>query len=67
MFEIQSKETWQGMEGLFPSLEHMKITKGTGPSIRRSKRPLLTCCIRCKRFHLIFSEFGKKFKLGNKY
>ena len=27
--------------------EHMQIPNGTGPGVRRSKRPLLACHTRC--------------------
>ena len=28
--------------------EHLQIPNGTGPGVRRSKRPLLACRTRCK-------------------
>ena len=49
MFEFNSPETRQVQERLVSILEHLQVPKLTGPGVRRSKRPLLTCRTRCKR------------------
>ena len=47
------------------TLEQMQVPNGTGPGVRRSKRPLLASRTRCN----VLCEppkFGNKVKIGNK-
>ena len=47
------------------TLEQMQVQNGTGPGVRRSKRPLLasrTCCNVLRKP----PKFGHKIKIGNK-
>ena len=46
--KLKSPETRQVQEILVSTLEHLQVPKWTGPSVRRSKRPLLACRTRCK-------------------
>ena len=47
------------------TLEQMQVPNGTGPGVRRSKRPLLASCIRC---NVLWKRptFGNKVKIGIK-
>ena len=47
------------------TLEQMQVPNGTGPGVRRSKRPLLASRIRC---NILWKpqKFGNKVKIGNK-
>ena len=47
------------------TLEQMQVPNGTGPGVRRSKRPLLVSRTRCNVLW-IPPEFGNKVKIGNK-
>ena len=46
-------------------LEQMQVPNGTGPGVRRSKRPLLASCTRC---NILWKppKFGNKVKIGIK-
>ena len=47
------------------TLEQMQVPNGTGPGVRRSKRPLLASRTRC----IVLwkpPKFGNKVKIGNK-
>ena len=47
------------------TLEQMQVPNGTGPGVRRSKRPLLASRTRC---NVLWKppKFGNKVKIGNK-
>ena len=47
------------------TLEQMQVPNGTGPGVRRSKRPLLASRTRC---NVLWKppKFGKKVKIGKK-
>ena len=47
------------------TLEQMQVPNGTGPGVRRSKRPLLASCTRC---NVLWKppKFGNKVNIGNK-
>ena len=47
------------------ALEQMQVPNGTGPGVRRSKRPLLASRTRC---NVLWKppKFGNKVKIGNK-
>ena len=47
------------------ALAQMQVPNGTGPGVRRSKRPLLASHTRC---NVLWKPpiFGNKFKIGNK-
>ena len=47
------------------TLEQMQVPNGTGPGVRRSKRPLLASRTRC---NVLWEppKFGNKVKIGNK-
>ena len=47
------------------TLEQMQVPNGTGPGVRRSKRPLLASHTRC---NVLWKppKFGNKVKIGNK-
>ena len=47
-------------------LEQMQVRNGTGPGVRRSKRPLLANLTRC---NVLWKppQFGNKVKIGNNY
>ena len=47
------------------SLEQMQVPNGTGPGVRRSKRPLLASHTRCN-FLWKPPKFGNKVKIGYK-
>ena len=49
-FEIQSSETRQVQAGMVSTLEQIQVRNGTGPGVRRSKRPLFASCTRCKYY-----------------
>ena len=45
-WKLKSPETRQVQE--ISTLQHLQVPSGTEPGVRRSKRPLLACRIRCK-------------------
>ena len=47
------------------TLEQMQVPNGTGPGVRRSKRPLLASRTRCNGLWKPL-EFGNKVKIGHK-
>ena len=47
------------------TLEQMQVPKGTGPGVRRSKRPLFASRTRCNALWKP-PKFGNKVKIGNK-
>ena len=49
----------------FRKEEQMQVQNGTGPGIRRSKRPLLASHTRCNVLWK-HPKFGNKVKIGNK-
>ena len=55
--------TSSGKNGL--NIEQMQVPNGTGPGVRRSKRPLLASRTRC---NVLWKppKFGNKVKIGNK-
>ena len=55
---------WQVQERMVSTLEQMQVPNGTGPCVRRSKRPLLASRTRCSVLWKP-SKFGYKFKIGN--
>ena len=58
-------QTWQVQERMVSTLEQMQVPNGTGPGVRRSKRPLLASRTRC---NVLWKPptFGNKVKIGNK-
>ena len=57
--------TWQVQERMVSTLEQMQVPNGTGPGVRRSKRPLLASRTRC---NVLWKppKFGNKVKIGIK-
>ena len=55
--------TSSGKNGL--NIKTKQVQNGTGPGVRRSKRPLLANCTRC---NVLWKppKFGNKLKIGNK-
>ena len=49
---------------MLSTLEQMQVQNGTGPGVRRSKRPLLASRTRCNVL-LKPPKFGNKVKIGN--
>ena len=58
-------QTWQAQERTVPTLEQTQVPNGTGPGVRRSKRPLPASRTRCNAPWKP-PKFGKKVKIGNK-
>ena len=63
MFETQKVRRHE--ERMVPTLERIQVPNGTGPGVRRSKRPLLASRTRC---NVLWTppKFGNKVKIGNK-
>ena len=59
-------QTRQAQERIVSTLEQMQVPNGTGPGVRRSKRPLLASRTRC---NVLWKpkKFGNKVKIGIKY
>ena len=51
--------------GMVSTLEQMQVPSGTGPGVRRSKRPLLASRTRCNVLWKPL-KFGNKVKIGIK-
>ena len=49
---------WKVQERMVSTLEQMQVPNGTGPGVRRSKRPLLASRTRCKKKKKKKSFFG---------
>ena len=68
MFEVNSpeKNTSSG-KGLVSKAEHMQVPNGTGPGVRRSKRPLSACYIhrKCSR-ETSHKSVKSRFRIGIK-
>ena len=66
MFETQKVRRYDKFSKEWSqTLEQMQVPNGTGPGVRRSKRPLLASRTRC---HVVWKppKFGNKVKIGNK-
>ena len=57
--------TWQVQERMVSTLEQMQVPNGTGPGVRRSKRPLPASRTR-RNAPWKPPKFGNKVKIGNK-
>ena len=68
MFEVNSPEKIRQIreKDWFQQVEHMQVPNGTGPGVRRSKRPLSACYTRRKMFNGNLSQDGKKSQIGIK-
>ena len=62
MFEIQ-KVDMTSSGRMATTYEQMQVPNGTGPGVRRSKRPLLVSRTRC---YVNLLKFGNKVKIDNK-
>ena len=52
MFEVRKKTQGEFSKMTSLKLEHMQVSHGTGPNVRRCKRPLMNI------FHLIVMEIS---------
>ena len=60
IFKVKSREmTQQVRKNLSQELNHKHVPKGTKPDVRKGKRSLLTCHIRCRCSMRNHSLFGK--------
>ena len=65
MFETQKVRRHDKFRKEWSQHEQMQVPNGTGPGVRRSKRPLLASRTRC---NVLWKppKFGNRVKIGNK-
>ena len=59
-------ETQKVQERMVSTLEQMQVPNGTGPGVRRSKRPLLVA-VPVAMFYGNLPKFGNNVKIGNTF